>query len=63
MNESKFNIVESIKNIKQYCESNCNHGECKTCIFYSPMRYACPFLDQLTPYNWGNLLRLMEEQK
>lgn len=52
MYESKFDIYKSVQNIKEYCEANCNHGECKTCIFYSPQRYNCPFLDQIVPYNW-----------
>ena len=46
MYEKELNIYQSIKNIKKYCEANCNHGECKTCIFYSPFcrKFICdPF--------------------
>lgn len=55
MKETEFNIIDSLNNIKKYCEANCNHGECKTCIFYSPRRYNCPFLDGIVPYNWHGL--------
>lgn len=55
MYEDKFKILESIKNISEYCKANCNHGECKACIFYSPRRSNCPFLDGIVPYNWAAL--------
>lgn len=62
MYENELHIYQSIKNIKKYCEANCNHGECKTCIFYSPFRYNCPFLDGIVPRNWGAFMNKAKEE-
>lgn len=55
MYEEKFKILESVNNIVNYCKSNCNKGECKTCIFYSPLKDYCPFMGELVPYNWAGI--------
>lgn len=56
MHEDKFDIIRSVNNMKNYCDENINNGSCKTCIFYNPFRYHCPFLDGVIPRNFKALI-------